>query len=53
MINSLSIKKRDLGALMITSEIGGMNFFKSLLDTRACINIFPKVIFDRHHVVEL
>ena len=38
---------------MITSEIGGMNFNRSLLDTRASINILPKAIFDCHHVREL
>ena len=53
MMNSLPIKKRDPGALMITSEIGGMSFTKSLLDTGASTNILPKVIFDRHHVGEL
>ena len=53
MINSLLIKKRDLGAPMITSEIGGMTFTRSLLDTRASINILPKAIFDHHHVGEL
>ena len=50
MMNSLPIKKRDPGAPMITSEIGGMSFPRSLLDTRASINILPKVVFNRHHV---
>ena len=53
MMNSLPIKKRDPGAPMITSEIGGMSFTRSLLDTGASINILPKAIFDRHHVGEL
>ena len=38
---------------MITSEIGGMIFTRSLLDTRASINILPKVVYDRHHVGDL
>ena len=38
---------------MITTEIGRMTFTRSLLDTRASINILPKAIFDRHHVGEL
>ena len=38
---------------MITSEIGGMNFIISLLDTGASINILPKALFNRHHVGEL
>ena len=53
MINSLPIKKIDPGAPMITSEIGGMNFTRSLLDTGASINILPKAVFDRHVVGEL
>ena len=53
MMNSLLVKKRDLGAPMITSEIGGMSFTRSLLDTRASINILHKAVFDRHHVGEL
>ena len=53
MMNSLPIIKRDLGASMITSEIGGMTFTRSLLDNGASINILPKTVFDRHHVGEL
>ena len=53
MMNALPIKKRDPGAPMITSEIGGMSFTISLLDTGASINIFHKAVFDRHHVGEL
>ena len=53
MMNSLPIKKRDLGAPMITSEIGGMTFTRSLLDIGASINILPKAIFDHPHVGEL
>ena len=53
MKNSLPIKKRDPRAPMITSEIGGMTFTRSLFDTEASINILPKVVFDRYHVREL
>ena len=53
MTNSLLIKKRDPGAPMITSEIGGMTFTRSLLDTGASINILPKAVYDHHHVGEL
>ena len=53
MMNSLPMKKRDPGAPMIASEIGGMSFTRSLLDTGASINILPKVVSDRHHVGEL
>ena len=50
MMIFLPIKKRDPGAPMISSEIGGRTFTRSLLDTRASINILPKELFDRHHV---
>ena len=50
LMNSLPIKKRDPGAPMITSEIGGMSFTRSLLNTGASMNILPKAVFDRHHV---
>ena len=53
MMNSLPIKNTDPGAPMITSEIGGMSFTRSLLDTRTSINILPKAVFDRYHVGEL
>ena len=53
MMNSLPIKKRDLGALLITSEIRGMTFTRSLLGTGASINILSKAVFDHHHVWEL
>ena len=53
MMNSLSIEKRDPGAPMMMSEIGGMTFTRSLLDTKASMNIVPKAVFDRHHVGEL
>ena len=53
MMNSLPVKKRDLRAPMITSEIRGMSFTRSLLDTGASINILPKSVFDHHHVGEL
>ena len=35
---------------MITSEIGGMTFTRSLLDNRGTIDIIPKVVFDPQHV---
>ena len=53
MMNSLPVKKRDPGAPMITSEIGGMSFTRSLLDSGASINILPKAVFNRHLVGEL
>ena len=53
MMNSLPIKKRDPWAPMITSEIRGMTFSRSMLDIRASINILYKAVFECHHVGEL
>ena len=53
MMNALQIKKRDPGAPMIMSEIGGMSITRSLLDTGGSINILPKAVFDCHHVGKL
>ena len=53
MINTLTIKKRDPRVLVTPSEIIGMTFIRSLLDTRASINILTKAVFDHHHVGEL
>ena len=52
-MNSLPVEKRYPGAPIITSEIGGMSFTRSLLDTGASINVLPKAVFDCHHVGEL
>ena len=52
MMTILPLKKRDPGAPMITNEIGGMSFTRSLLDTGASINILPKAVFHRHHIGE-
>ena len=52
-MNALPIEKRDPGAPMIMSEIGGLSFTRSLLDTGTSINILPKAVFDHHHVGEL
>ena len=51
--NPRRIQLCETGAPMITSEIGGMSFTTSLLDTRASINILPKSVFNRYHVGEL
>ena len=53
MMNFIPIKKRDPRAPMIMSEIGGMSFTTSFLDTVVSINILLKFVFDLHHVGEL
>ena len=53
MMNSLPIKKRDPGAPMITSEIGGLTFTRFVLDIGASTNILPNAAFDCHHVGKL
>ena len=46
MMSTLPRKRRDLGALIISCEIGGRTFTRSLLDTGASVNILPKGVYD-------
>ena len=46
MLSTLPRKRRDLGAPMISCEIGARNFTRSLLDTGASVNILPKGVYD-------
>ena len=46
MLSTLPRKRRDPGALMISCEIGGRTFTRSLLDTGASVNILPKGVYD-------
>ena len=46
MLSTLSRKRRDPGAPMISCEIGGRTFTRSLLDTGASVNILPKGVYD-------
>ena len=47
ILDTLPIKKGEPGAPMITTEIGGTTFTRSLLVTGASVNILPKAIFDQ------
>ena len=53
MMNFLLIKKKAPRAPMITSNIEGITFTRSLLNTISSINILPKVVFDHHHLGKL
>ena len=46
MLSMLPRKGRDLGAPMISCEIGGRTFTRSLLDMGASVNILPKGVYD-------
>ena len=46
MLSGLPRKQHDPGAPMISCEIGGRTFTRSLLDTRASVNILPKRVYD-------
>ena len=46
MLSTLPRKRRDPGAPMISCEIGGRTFTRSLLDTGASVNILPKGVYD-------
>ena len=45
MLSTLPRKRRDSGAPMISCEIGGRTFTRSLLDTGASVNILPKGVY--------
>ena len=53
MLSMLPRKRRDPGAPMISCEIGGRTFTRSLLDTGASVNILPKGVFDIYPLGEL
>ena len=46
MLSTLPRKRCDLGAPMISCEIGGRTFTQSLLDTGASVNILSKGVYD-------
>ena len=46
MLSTLPRMRRDPGAPMISCEIGGRTFTRSLLDTGASVNILPKGVYD-------
>ena len=46
MMSTLPCKRCDPGAPMISCEIGGRTFTRSLLDTGASVNILPKGVYD-------
>ena len=46
MLSTLPRKRRDPGALMISCEIGGRTFTRSLLDKGASVNILTKGVYN-------
>ena len=46
MLSMFPRKRHDPGAPMISYEIGGRTFTRSLLDTGASVNILPKGVYD-------
>ena len=46
MLGMLPRKRHDPGAPMISCEIGGRTFTRSLLNTGASVNILPKGVYD-------
>ena len=53
MLSTLPCKPRDPGAPMISCEIRGRTFTRSLLDTGASVNICPKGVYDIFPLGEL
>ena len=53
MLSTIPQKQRDLGTPMISCEIGGRTFNRSLLDMGASVNILTKEVYDICPVREL
>ena len=53
LLNEIPQKKKDLGAPLITCDIGGMKFSRSLLDSGASVNLLPKALYDKFKFGEL
>ena len=53
LLNEIPQKKKDPGALLITCDIGGMKFSRSLLDSGASVNLLPKALYDKFKSGEL
>ena len=53
LLHEIPQKKTDPGALLITSDIGGMKFSRSLLDSGASVNLLPKALYDKFKFGEL
>ena len=47
LLDDIPRKRRDPGAPLITCEIGGMIFNRSLLDSTASVNVMPKALYDK------
>ena len=53
LLNEIPQKKKDPGAPLITCDIGGMKFSRSLLDSGASVNLLPKALYDKFKFGEL
>ncbi|CAA7402149.1 unnamed protein product [Spirodela intermedia] len=46
-LNQILEKKKDLSAPLITCDIGGTHFSRSLLDSGASVNLMPKALYNK------
>ena len=53
ILNEIPQKKKDPGAPLITFDIGGMKFSRSLLDSGAGVNLLLKALYDKFKFGEL
>ncbi|CAA6664015.1 unnamed protein product [Spirodela intermedia] len=53
LLNQLPYKLRDMGAPLISCDIGGSIFQNVLLDTGASINLLPTSICDKFNIYDL
>ena len=53
ILNKLPVKRKDPGPPLITCDIGGTQFSRSLLDSGVGVNLIPKALYDKYKFVEL
>ena len=53
ILNKLPVKRKDPGPPLITCDIGGTQFSRSLLDSRASVNLTPKALYDKYKFFEM
>ena len=53
ILNKLPVKRKDPGPPLITCDIGGTQFSRSLLDSGASVNLIPKALCDKYKFVEM
>ena len=53
ILSKLPVKIKDPGPPLITCDIGGTQFSRSLLDSGVSVNLIPKALYDKYKFVEM